>query len=300
MEDYDISLAFNIAENGGMSEQLTNTDNTIVYMNLNGANKISMPVDLSDLSEDNTFYIITSLKEEELYEGPLENDLKYLLDLLTDDKSKTTVKVICVEDPYEITLLDIRNKDLARNCVKNPVILIDTHKTISKEFAANVCTAIMNFDTEDNFKVFIEEINYENQVWYMDRVRQLYIEKRNGCIIVASINAIIAAFLSVLFYITLYTVLKIEFQCRAEEIAIRKILGESLIKRYSFIFKILNFDIIIAVLSIMVINHLLKIINIIYIVPTLLVTYTSVYVLFIIFASYYESRNIPRILKGGY
>ena len=300
LDEYDISLAFNVAENGGMSEVSISEDYNVVYMNLNGANKLNLPLEVEKLPEEAFYVVLQSNMVNNLKTDKVGNDLAHLMDMLCVENSKRDIKVIPVKKHFEIQLIDIKNDDLSDNYVKDPVVIVDTHKKISEEFAANVCTAIMRFDKETDFEEFIHDIGYDDQVWYNENVFELYKEKKDESIMTLSINIGIAIIISMLFLVVLYAVLKIEFRYRAEEISIRKMLGESLSKRYAFIVRIINIDILVTAVATLIANSILHMMSPIYIILTIILVYALICTIFMMFAKVYESHNIPKTLKGGY
>ena len=299
LDEYDISLAFNIADNGGMSEILTDCSDIIVYANLKGAEKIGLPVDLSHMSKD-SFYIISPYDGEKLKTKEVWSDLQQIIKTLSGDDMGQKIRITSVKKPYKTTLLDIKADNLPDNCVRNPIVIIDTHNTLKKEFAANVCTAIMKFKDENNFREFIESINYENQVWYADNVYDLYEQKRNSSMMEASVNIVLALVISILFYISFYAALKAEFKFRAQEISVRKILGEHFAKRYSLVFKMISIVLIITTGMLVFLSIMCNMVNLLWVFLSLTLSYLSIFIMFTVFITIYENHNIPKTLKGGY
>lgn len=117
---------------------------------------------------------------------------------------------------------------------------------------------------------------------------------------VATVNIVLSIILLLLFFITLYTVLKAEFKYRADEICIRKILGDTFIKRYLLIFNFINMIVIIATIILCIIGMRIKIIEPLFVGISLGISYIVILLIFIIFINIYENHNIPKNLKGGY
>lgn len=299
-EEYDISLCFNLANNGGMYSM--GCDEDLVYMNLNGLQKSNLPIRKNELAE-NKYYIISTLtqKEIEQNESLWSAITSTVKTLQGSSKGMEEVEFMVPEKNYRITTLDINAKNLSDNQLKNPCILVDTHRSFDDSFGANVCTGIVKFTNQHDFETYIRSIGYEAQAWYRENVWTLYEEKRDEKSMIALLNLTIAVVLGLLFNLLLYLMLKIEFQNYSDEIAIRKILGQSFFKRYRMIFNTIAVLVAIYTTIILVVGLVWQNrYNLYLLLSGMMMIVINIAVILLWFAMKFEKKNIPKVLKGGY
>ena len=116
----------------------------------------------------------------------------------------------------------------------------------------------------------------------------------------ASVNIVLALVISILFYISFYAALKAEFKFRAQEISVRKILGEHFAKRYSLVFKMISIVLIITTGMLVFLSIMCNMVNLLWVFLSLTLSYLSIFIMFTVFITIYENHNIPKTLKGGY
>ena len=144
---------------------------------------------------------------------------------------------------------DINMNNLADNIKSNPVLILDTHdKLPSKTFSRHVFNSLIRFNHSSDFNSFIEKIGYEDEVYYKKNVEELYQEKRSEKMLTMVINIIVSTMLMILFTISLSTILKMDFDSRAVEIALDKVHGKTLFKRYKGLFRLLSAGFIVGVM----------------------------------------------------
>lgn len=151
---YDISMSFDVAENGGMSSFAIDCDDTIIYANLNGVKKMELPIDISMIKKDK-LYLLLPYTMEEFKQSNSLNEVNFVLSELKE-KQNIEPQYISMDKPYEITLLDIKRDNLSTNCVKNPIVIIDTFSDINNNFAINIATSIMKFEKKGILKILLK------------------------------------------------------------------------------------------------------------------------------------------------
>ncbi|GAE94553.1 hypothetical protein JCM21714_3716 [Gracilibacillus boraciitolerans JCM 21714] len=229
LDNYQIHLSFDFSNNGGVSSSMTTVNEPVVYLNKYAKKDIEhLKVDLNKLVEDR-YYIISRYTDEELkekggiFDSSASNEITELLQ--SDDGIFDT---IYIRDPYELLVYDINMTNLADNYKKNPIIILDTHnKFPSNLSSAYVFNSSVKFHHDNDYEAFIKKIGYENETFYKNNIKDLYLEKRAEKVLIFLINIILSTMTLILFNISLSTILKMDFNSRAIEIALGKVLGKN-------------------------------------------------------------------------
>lgn len=300
LNKYKIHLSFDFSNNGGVASHEIDTNETFIYLNKHAKKIIKhLDIELDNLLE-NRFYIISrytdkELKEKGIFDSTSSNEIHYLL-----ESNEGIFETIHINHPYKILVYDINMTNLADNYKKNPIILLDTHNKFPSNLSSEyIFNSLVKFEHDNDFEKFINEIGYENEIFYKNNVKELFLEKRTEKLLILLINIILSVMLIFLFNFSLSTILKMDFKSRAIEISLNKIFGKTFFQRYKSLFWLL----ISAFTSGVLISFLGKFIfyqfyiHFIFISSTFVFINTTLILLFYI--KKYEKINIPRILNGG-
>src|SRR5690625_3243157 len=179
------------------------------------------------------YYIISRYTDEELREKGIfdSSASNEITDLLQSDDG--IFETIYIRNPYELLVYDINMTNLADNYKKNPIIILDTHtKFPSNLLSGYVLNSLVKFHHDNDYDNFINKIGYANETFYKNNIKELYLEKRAEKVLTLLITIILSIMMLSLFNISLFTILKMDFNSRAIEIALAKVLGKSLFQRY--------------------------------------------------------------------
>ena len=300
LDKYQMYLSFDFSNNGGVSSTIVNTDEPIIYLNKYAKKDIeNLGINLDQLKED-TYYIISKYSEDELkqkgiYDEKRSDEINYVL-----NKEDGNFKTITIQSSYKILVHDINMVNLADNYKENPIIIFDTYSELpSKELSGFVFNSLIKFNKESDFNNFIKNIGYQNEVYYKNNIKDLYLKKRAEKILVLIINVILSVMIMILFNISLSAILKMDFDSRAVEIAIDKIFGKTLLKRYKALFRLLIIAFIIGVITALAGKLLFQNFSLLYVVFASLIVFINTSVILSLFINKYEKTSIPRVLKGG-
>ncbi|MFS0783489.1 hypothetical protein [Bacillus sp. 1P06AnD] len=295
LDKYQMHLSFDFSNNGGISSTIVNTDEPIVYLNKYAKKDIeNLDINLDQLKKD-TYYIISRYSKDELKQKGIYDEVHYVL-----NKEDGNFETVTIQDPYKILVYDINMVNLADNYKKNPIIILDTHSELpSKELSGFVFNSLVKFNKENDFNNFIKNIGYQNEVYYKNNIKDLYLKKQAEKILTLIINVILSVMVMILFNISLSAILKMDFDSRAVEIAIDKIFGKTLLKRYKALFRLLISAFIIGIVTALAGKLLFQNFSLLYVVFASLIVFINTSVILSLFINKYEKISIPRVLKGG-
>lgn len=300
LNKYQIFLSFDFSNNGGVASSMTDTNDSFIYLNKFAKNSIDhLAIDLNEL-KDNRYYIISrytnkELKEKNIFDPIASNEITNLLQSNTGN-----FETIFIEDSYELLVYDINISNLADNYKKNPIIILDTHdKFPSNLMTSYIFNSLVNFKNNNNFETFITEIGYENETFYKNNIKDLYLEKRNERILVLLINIILSIMILILFNVSLSTIFNADFNSRSVEIALFKVLGKTLFQRYKGIFKILIGALISGIITAFSGKFFFYQFSLVYILAASFIVLINTIIILLFFNNKYEKISIPRVLKGG-
>lgn len=300
LNQYKIYLAFDFANNGGFASTSLEGKESYVYLNKFAKEQIEdLGIDIKKIKEDN-YYIISLYSDEELkdrgiYEEGKVREVNHLLDI-----DKDTFKTLRLKEGFTFLVYDINMNNLADNIKSNPVLILDTHdKLPSKTFSRHVFNSLIRFNHSSDFNSFIEKIGYEDEVYYKKNVEELYQEKRSEKMLTMVINIIVSTMLMILFTISLSTILKMDFDSRAVEIALNKVHGKTLFKRYKGLFRLLSAGFIVGVMIALSGKWFLYNFYVSYSLIASVIVLITIFIVVTWFINKYEKKSIPRILKGG-
>lgn len=308
LDTYQIHLSFDFINNGGIASSMTDVNETFIYLNKYAKKNIEhLNVDLDKLVEDR-YYIISRYSDEELEEKGIFDlaEPNEITDLLGENRG--VFETIYIKDPYKLLVYDINITNLADNYKKNPIIILDTHDklpgnpiydSLSVHNGAYVFNSLIKFQNDNDFEEYIKKIGYENEIFYKNNVKDLYLEKRAEKMLILLINVILSLMILVLFNISLSTILKNDFNSRAVEVALDKVFGKTLFERYKGLFRLLigafGLGIIIALLCKLIFYQF----SFIFILVSAIIVFINTIFTVYLYINKYEKIGIPRILKGG-
>ncbi|MGY4111071.1 bacteriocin-associated integral membrane family protein [Aeribacillus pallidus] len=300
LDKYRIHLSFDFSNNGGISSSMVNVNESIVYLNKYAKKEIKdLGIDLNKLKEDR-YYLISrytdaELKEKGIFDPSTPNEITNLLQ--NDDGIFET---ITIKNPYTLLIHDINMANLADNYKKNPIIIFDTHSKLpSNEMGFYVFNSLVKFNNDNNFEAFIKKIGYEDEIFYKNNIKDLYLEKRAEKILVLLINIILSIMLLILFNISLSTILKMDFNSRAIEIALHKVFGKTFVQRYKGVFRLLIGAFILGVGIALAGKIMFYHFSFLYIFFASTIVLINTIVILSLFINKFEQISISRVLKGG-
>lgn len=300
IDRYKIHLSFDFSNNGGYSSSVVNGNDPIVYLNKYAQKEIkNIGVNVNKLKKD-TYYIISrfsdnQLKEKGIYDKKNHGEINYLL-----DNNEGTFETITIKSGFKLLIYDINMMNLADNYKSNPIILFDTHSVLpSKEWSGYVFNSLVKFQNKNDYNNFIRDIGYQDEVHYKNNIKELYEKKRAEKMLVLIINVILSSMVMILFNISLLTILKMDFDSRAIEVALDKVFGKRLFKRYKGLFRLLTLALTLGLIIAMMGKILFYNFHFVYIIFSGLIVFVNVILILSVFINRYEKNSIPRILKGG-
>ncbi|WP_152446084.1 hypothetical protein [Bacillus sp. THAF10] len=300
LDTYNMHLSFDFANNGGISSSIGTAQDPIVYLNKYAKAEVKqLGLQPEEFKED-TYYLISRYTEEELsqmgiYDGTETDEISFLL-----HKNVESLEVITIQDSYSFLVHDINMDNLADNYKENPIIIVDTHSTLpSIDFNWFVFNSLVKFDKKSDFRSFIESIGYENEVFYQNNIEELYLKKKAEKVLILVINVILSIMMMILFNISLTSVLKMDFDSRAVEIAVDKIFGKTLMKRYKALFRLLIGAFFVGVCTAIAGKWVFQSFSFFYVVIASGLVFLNTGFILSLFIKKYEKISIPRILKGG-
>jgi putative ABC transport system permease protein len=300
LDKYRIHLSFDFSNNGGISSSMVNVNESIVYLNKYAKTEIKdLGIDLNKLKEDR-YYLISrytdaELKEKGIFDPSTPNEITNLLQ--NDDGIFET---ITIKNPYTLLIHDINMANLADNYKKNPIIIFDTHSKLpSNEMGFYVFNSLVKFNNDNDFEAFIKKIGYEDEIFYKNNIKDLYLEKRAEKILVLLINIILSIMLLILFNISLSTILKMDFNSRAIEIALHKVFGKTFFQRYKGVFRLLIGAFILGVGIALAGKIMFYHFSFLYIFFASTIVLINTIVILSLFINKFEQISISRVLKGG-
>lgn len=295
LDKYQLYLSFDFSNNGGISSTIVSTNEPILYLNKYAKKEIeNLGINLDQLKED-TYYIISRYSGDELKQKGIYNEANYVLNI-----DNGIFETVTIQESYKLLVKDINIENLADNYKEDPIIIFDTHSELpSEKLSGYVFNSLVKFNKESDFNNFIKSIGYQNEVYYKNNVKDLYMKKQAEKILVLIINVILSVMILILFNISLSTILKMDFDSRAVEIAIDKIFGKTLLKRYKSLFRLLISAFIIGVITAMAGKLVFYNFSLLYVVFASLIVFINTSVILLLFINKYEKMSIPRVLKGG-
>ncbi|BBU38947.1 hypothetical protein APP_12390 [Aeribacillus pallidus] len=279
---------------------MVNVNESIVYLNKYAKKEINdLGIDLNKLKEDR-YYLISrytdaELKEKGIFDPSTPNEITNLLQ--NDDGIFET---ITIKNPYTLLIHDINMANLADNYKKNPIIIFDTHSKLpSNEMGFYVFNSLVKSNNDNDFEAFIKKIGYEDEIFYKNNIKDLYLEKRAEKILVLLINIILSIMLLILFNISLSTILKMDFNSRAIEIALHKVFGKTFFQRYKGVFRLLIGAFILGVGIALAGKIMFYHFSFLYIFFASTIVLINTIVILSLFINKFEQISISRVLKGG-
>ncbi|KMJ59156.1 hypothetical protein AB685_08855 [Bacillus sp. LL01] len=276
------------------------TDEPIVYLNKHAKVEVKhLGLEPEEFKAD-TYYIISRYTEDELkqlgiYDGTETDEISFVL-----NKNEGNFEFITIADSYVFLVHDINIDNLADNYKENPIILVDTHSVLPDErLSGFVFNSLVKFDKNNDFHSFINAIGYENEVYYQNNIQDLYSKKKAEKVLVLIINIILSIMIMILFTISLTAFLKMDFDSRSVEIAVDKIFGKTLMKRYKALFRLLIGAFVVGVATAIAGKWLFQNFSLFYVFFASNLVFINTSVILSLFIRKYESISIPRILKGG-
>ena len=288
IDKYKIHLSFDFEKNGGMSSSTVEGKDYFIYMN-------KYSVRSQDLKPD-CFYLVSPYSKEKTKQKGIAEIADYLLN------QHCKYKVITMPKDYEVLVLDINMNNLGENYKKDPIVIIDTHSTLPGKDAAlggYVSNALVKFDHSQDFNEFIKSIGYEDEIYYKNNVGKLYEQKCSEKMLLLVICLILSSMMLALFSITFSTVLKVDFDSRAMEVAVSKIHGKSLLNRYKSIFQMVTGSFAAGMILALLGKMLFPSFSTACALTGGSVVLVCILIILRIFIFRYEKKQIASTLKGG-
>jgi hypothetical protein len=314
IDRYRIYLSFDIANNGGVTAgQATSDTESVVYINKNAIPDLEkIGVDISRI-EQNKYYLVSryddaELREKRIYSAGDESSSIYNAFPSRNESGEfAELEPITVERAYEFLVHDINMNNLADNYKQSPLIVLDTHNALpyaghfdgDDSFALNVFNSLVKFSGGDDYAKFLESIGADSQVHYKNNIGELFGQKRAEKILTLTINLSLSALLVILFALTLSACLRLDFKARSIEVALDRVFGKGLVRRYRGLFLNLAVSIALGLLIALSYQFFVGGIKLIFIAPSIGVLLPIASGISLAFIKSYEGKNIPSILKGG-
>jgi hypothetical protein len=176
-----------------------------------------------------------------------------------------------------------------------------------------------NFDEMDKENAAVYLGGIQNDIMYrLDGMKASEIEQKYGLkdvtitsvpsrceqyrasiIRVLLLNLIICIFMMILEVIIIMTIIKLEYMINAKELAIKKILGYSIIKKNGFLFLTNFLSAGVAVISVLIYSSMYNVVSIPLIVLSTFGLVISEMILIIFYIIKTEKTQATKILKGG-
>ncbi|MGG0239277.1 DUF1430 domain-containing protein [Bacillus rhizoplanae] len=218
-------------------------------------------------------------------------------------KKDYSSEIIYYNENIELTA--IHTYDFSSSYLHNPVIIFNNKSISDEEFElaedliAFPYNRIMYKINDEDFKQFVKDNNLENQPTTKTNVWDHYLSQWKVSKRLLYINAIFTFLVLMLEMLIITSIIRLEYQVNSLEIAVKKTLGYSLVKR--------NGKLILITLSITLLGILLSLVSTFILEmkqwPYLLWGSIIILVLELIIVIFLlnkaDNNNIPKILKGG-
>lgn len=299
LDKYKMHLSFDFENNSGISSSMVDTKEPIVYLNKYASDELKdVGVNQTELQE-NKYYIISPYSEKEVIEKGIYDEMERLMNESDIEDNQIDFEFLTMENNYEILIHDINMSNLADNYKKNPIILYDSHSKFPDIMSGYVFNSLAKFNDTNDFKNFIQSIDYQNETYYQSNVKMLYMEKQETKILLLIINIILSSMIMLLYVISLSTILKLDFNSRAVEVALDKVFGKTLYQRYRGLFRLLASSFGLSVLISLVGEIIFSNFSLLYIIFASATMLICTIIVVSIFINRYERKSIAKVLKGG-
>ena len=297
-------------------------DSGITYLMLNKNCNVFISDILKD-TESNTDSDFTILipKEYKNSKNVIESAVKSFYSVFEDEEGfdNSEYDVITYNGTHNVTYFDsISFSTLSAGFtgIKNPVIILCdvseklfpdniTSSTFSLGHIGNDIMYLLSDEDIENLQKELQEINKGYEAASPNfHITTIGVAERCGQNIAAFsrlvlINSVISIFMLILNFIIIYTIIKMEYTIHSMELALKKILGHSLLKRNKTLLMLNGFSATIGIITVLIACLMFQLSQwyIVLIVGfTLFIIENSVICYFI---SKTENTKIPKILKGG-
>ena len=309
-------------------EQVLARKEASIFYDMYGKNKISLAVTNVVGKRNDNYYLVSenTLGIKDLINHKEEDDFHGAYILIPE---KASNKEEIAEDAAEATKWDYEGfqKEFEYRIItydQFELLYFDTEAS-DLEFgfdkAENPVMILYHFDfnvfDKKNAEVYLSGI--QNDIMYrLDGMKASDIEQKYGLkdvkitsvprrckqyrasiIRVLLLNLIICIFMMFLEVIIIMTIIKLEYMVNAKELAIKKILGYSMIKKNGFLFFTNFLSAAVAVISVLIYSSMYDIVSISLIALSTIVLVISEMVLIIFYIIKTEKAQTTKILKGG-
>jgi hypothetical protein len=212
---------------------------------------------------------------------------------------------IITYNQFELLYFDTEASDLefGFDKVENPIMILYhfNFDEMDKENAAVYLGGIQNdiMYRLDGMKASEIEQKYGLKDVTITSVPSRCEQYRASIIRVLLLNLIICIFMMILEVIIIMTIIKLEYMINAKELAIKKILGYSIIKKNGFLFLTNFLSAGVAVISVLIYSSMYNVVSIPLIVLSTFGLVISEMILIIFYIIKTEKTQATKILKGG-
>lgn len=274
-----------------------------IFANKNAFDYLSSEIkELKDLtlSKDIYFLLPKNMSDSSISDAELNQVVKFY----QGDKFNYDYDVIYYENNLDLIAID-ENHIYGSKFVENPIIIYnnmsseDLVKRDDVSQSINFVPEIMYKISNDEFNRFVDENNLTNQIVTKTNILDNYNHKWISAKRVLYINFIFSILVLFLEFIIISSILKMEYEVNAIELAIKKVLGHSILEKNKKIILMTVITTILSILSTVVVAIMMNFKEVFY----LALGGISIIVLELSVIWYYirkiENSKIQKILKGG-
>lgn len=309
-------------------EQVFARKEASIYYDMYDKNKISLAVTNAVGNNNINYYLVSenTLGIKELFDEQIEKNFHGMYILIPEEMDN---KIDIAEDAMEATKWDYEgfqrefkyriitydqfellyfdtetsNLEFGFDKVENPVMILYyfDFNTLDKEKAEVYLSGIQNdiMYRLDGMKVSDIEQKYGLKDVKITSVPDRCKQYKASISRVLLLNLIICIFMLLLEVIIIMTIIKLEYMVNAKELAIKKILGYSIIKKNRFLFITNFFSAAAAVISVLIYSTMYNISSISFIALSTIVLIISEMIFIFFYIIKTEKAQTTKILKGG-
>ncbi|MGE6313513.1 hypothetical protein ACQKD6_24220 [Bacillus cereus] len=275
-----------------------------ILANRNSYKYLSKEIDeLNGLKLDKDIYFI--LPEKLKGNTKLVKQLNAAVKFYEGSNIKYEYEILFYKKNIEIISID-ENYTYGSDLVKNPVIVlnnlsIDTllSQQVDDSQKINYVHDVMYKISNEEFNQFVEKYHLTNQIVSKTNVLDNYKNKWNVAKRVLYINFVFSALILFLEFIIISSIIKLEYEVNAIELALKKVLGHTLFEKHRKLISMTIATSIVSIIASVIIAKTVDINDVYY----LIIGGITIIFLEVALMSFYihktERMKLQKILKGG-
>ncbi len=257
---------------------------------------------LNEINLNKDFYFILPQKMKN--DSLIIQELKEAINFYEGDSLIYNYEIIYYNENIEIISID-ENYVYRSDLVKNPVILYNNmsidilEKQPDDSQKINYVHDIMYKISDDEFNKFVADHNLTNQIVSKTNVFENYENKWIIAKRILYMNFVFSILVLALEFIIINSIIKLEYEVNAIELAIKKVIGHSIFEKHRKIILITIVTTILSILTSVIIAWLIEFNKFYYLILAGMIILFLEYFLILFYIHKTEKGKIQKILKGG-